>query len=212
MIVGSYRLRKSYTSLESVGKFIYYPLHVPGDMALTIRSPEFVDQLALVDFLCRTCPDGYRIALKEHPAMVGAIPADRMQGLLNMHDNLVLLPPTTNNYAVMRAARCIVTVNSKSGAEAGLLGKRVFVLGDAFYRDAPFAVPVDRLGALPSLIEAEVQQSDKPVQEPAHLEWFQQAWDQSVPGEIYGQASGARTFAQSLLQILAATAVGPARI
>jgi hypothetical protein len=201
MIQNSRRLSPHYTDISKVGRFIYYPLHVPGDIALTVRSPEYVDQLALVDFLCRTIPDGYRLVLKEHPAMVGALCARQVLALLRRHDNLFLLPPTTNNYSVMREARCIVTVNSKSGAEAGLLGKRVFVLGDAFYRDAPYAIPVGKLGDLSEMLESELAQAPLDLAAPAHLEWFASAWEASAPGELYvTEESGVKEFTQSIIK------------
>ena len=185
MIQNSRRLESYYKDIAQAERFIYYPLHVPGDIALTIRSPEYVDQLALVDFLCRNLPDGYKLVLKEHPAMVGAIRADSLISLLRRHDNLALVPPTTNNYVVMRKARCIVTVNSKSGAEAGLLGKPVFVLGDAFYREAPYAIPVPKLSDISGMLEAEVSKAATTLKVPAHVEWFARVWEESIPGELY---------------------------
>lgn len=203
MIANSRKLTSSYTKLENLDRFIYYPLHVPGDMALTIRSPEYLDQLALVDYLCRTVPDGYRIALKEHPAMVGAISADRMIELLRRYDHLALLPPTTNNYAVMRKADCIVTVNSKSGAEAGLLGKRVLVLGDAFYGDAPFARRVPSITALPDILREELNGLQEDLPAPAHVDWFARVWEASRPGELFvTDAPRAAQFAQSLVELI----------
>ncbi len=56
MLLNSLRLRHSYTPLAELNRFIYYPMHVPGDMALTIRSPEYLDQLALIDYLARVVP------------------------------------------------------------------------------------------------------------------------------------------------------------
>ncbi|HEV2568124.1 hypothetical protein [Sphingomonas sp.] len=205
MILNSRRLRPHYTPLQELQRFIYYPLHVPGDMALTIRSPQFLDQLALVDYLCRTLPDGYRLALKEHPAMVGAIGSERMIELLRRYDNLALLPPTTNNYQVMARARAVVTVNSKSGAEAGLLGKRVLVLGDAFYNDAPFALSVRSLTELPEALTRELDRSLPDHQAPAHLEWFARVWRESYPGELFvPDIERAEQFADSLASALTA--------
>lgn len=199
MIANSRKLQAHYTALDRLGSFIYYPLHVPGDMALTIRSPQYLDQLALVDYLCRTLPDGTRLALKEHPAMVGALEADRMIALLKRYDNLALIPPTTNNYAVMRQARCVVTVNSKSGAEAGLLGKSVFVLGDAFYRAAPFALAVDAVTDLPPRLAALLDATPADLAAPAHLDWFACLWRQTWPGELYAASEAkAGEFARSL--------------
>ena len=63
-------------------KYIYFPLHVPNDIALTLRSPEFVDQLSLVDYLCRITPLGYKLAIKEHPTTIGAFSYHKIRNVL----------------------------------------------------------------------------------------------------------------------------------
>ena len=45
MALGSARLRKSYTPLNALQAFVYYPLYVPADVALTVRAPMYLDQL-----------------------------------------------------------------------------------------------------------------------------------------------------------------------
>jgi hypothetical protein len=87
-------------------------------MALTLRSPEYLDQVATIDFLLRTIPDTHLLVVKEHPAQIGAIPAGRLFELAGRFDNFILLPPQTNNYTVLGRADAIVSVNSKSGAES----------------------------------------------------------------------------------------------
>jgi len=55
MAVNATRLRTLYQPIPE-RPFVYYPLHVPADMALTLRSPEYLDQVATIDFLLRTIP------------------------------------------------------------------------------------------------------------------------------------------------------------
>jgi hypothetical protein len=185
MLLNSHRLRDHYTPLERLGPFVYYPLHVPGDMALTLRSPHLLDQLALIDYLCRSVPASHQIAIKEHPAMVGAVDASRLMELLSRYDNLALLPPTINNYKVLRSADAVVSVNSKSGAEAGLLGKPVLVLGDAFYRDAPFSTPVERLQDLSVELANALSSRRAKAPDRDTRRYFADVWDQTFPGELY---------------------------
>ncbi len=128
MAIAAMQLKKLYRPLPEK-PFIYYPFHVPADMALTLRSPEYLDQVATIDFLLRTIPDTHMLVTKEHPAQIGAIPAGRLFELVRRFDNFILLPPQTNNYAVIERADAVISVNSKSGAEAVLLGKPVVVHG-----------------------------------------------------------------------------------
>ena len=164
---------------------IYFPLHVPADMALTIRSPEFLDQCSLLDYLARVIPRDCQLITKEHPAMVGGADAPRLSQLLRTHDNLVLLDPRTNNFDILRSCDVVVTINSKSGAEALFLGKSVIVLGDAFYRDSPLVKAVEHLGRLTSAIEKALCENDRASDDPMILAYMQRVWDDTYEGELY---------------------------
>ncbi|BDI59755.1 hypothetical protein [Qipengyuania nanhaisediminis] len=199
MLASTARMRGHYSDLARLGRFIYYPLHVPGDVALTMRSREYCDQLALLDYLCRIAPPDMVIATKEHPAMIGAVPARGLLALKKRYDRLSIIAPTTNNYAVLRAAEKIVTVNSKSGAEAGLLGREVIVLGDAFYREAPFVRAVDRLCEL----ETAIVEPPLACDEDATRGFFAALWHRTRPGELYANdGDNIATFTGSLIALL----------
>lgn len=199
MFMNSRKLSRHYQSLPTDRPLLYYPLHVPADFALTVRSPEFLDQLATVDFLCRCAPLGWRVAIKEHPALIGAIDPARTVDLLGRHDNLVLLSPAINNHRVLSAAEAVVTVNSKAGAEALLYGKPVFALGDSFYKNSPLVTRVRSLAELPALLE-------KPrgvAGEAAVERFFQDVWDCSHPGELYDTSpENVAVFCESLKSLL----------
>lgn len=200
MLANSARLAKAYTPLSALDRFIYYPLHVPGDVALTLRAPAHFDQLALVDFLARATPHTHRLAIKEHPAMIGALDAGRLKDLLRRYDNLAILPPRTNNFDVLKAASAVVTVNSKSGAEALLAGKPVLALGDAFYKRAPGVQRVDSPAEIPAALE-KIVAGDVPVPASADVRsFFQSVWERTRPGDLYVPTpEAADRFAQSLL-------------
>jgi hypothetical protein len=198
MLLNSMRLRYSYTQLVELDRFIYYPMHVPGDMALTIRSPEYLDQLALVDYFARVVPHNCKLAIKEHPAMIGAIDANAIRKLLRRHDNIALIAPSENNFTIMQRCEGVVSVNSKSGAEAVLLGKPALVLGDAFYTKAPLVTSVG------SLLEAgrnmhtftNKHDTDRMRVE----EYFQSVWNATFPGELYlSEQRNVGIFCDSLL-------------
>ena len=197
------RLRGVYRPLPESGRFVYFPLHVPADVALTLRSPDYLDQYALIERLAGLLPPGVSLAFKEHPALVGALDHGRTRELLRRCPNLLLLNPSLNNFAVMDRAAAVVTVNSKSGAEAALLGRPVVVLGDAFYRDSPLVRAAASPEAARPLIEAALAGR---WQWPARADaerWFQAVWEASWPGELYDtEPENVRRFADSLQRVL----------
>lgn len=203
MLWSSFRLRGSYSSLVDCGQFVYYPLHVPGDMALTLRTPHLLDQLALVDFVCRSVPHTHNVVFKEHPAMVGAIESARVLALLKKHDNLKLLRPSTNNYEVLKKTDLVVSINSKSGAEALLLNKQVIVLGDAFYTRCPLVQYVANLKDLPQAIESNLAGRHVARTSEGIQRYFAQVWTHTVAGELYvAEDNSVSNFTQGMLQAL----------
>lgn len=198
MVRNSVLLKGAYTPLEQGQRFVYYPLHVPADVALTLRAPHYLDQLSLVDYLARIVPASHRLVIKEHPAQVGALDARRLRDLLARHDNLSLLPPTVNNYDALAACDLVVSINSKSGAEALVLGKPVLVLGDAFYGDSGLVTPVGNATELPQALKAALESPAMPAKDDVER-FFSRVWRATQPGELYvADAANAETFAASL--------------
>jgi hypothetical protein len=193
-------LSRRYEDLPPHGqRFIYYPLHVPADVSLTIRSPQYVDQLSLVDYVARAVPEACAVAIKEHPALIGALDRRRMSDLLTKRDNVRLLKPWINNYEIMRRADLVLTVNSKSGAEALLLGRPVVAIGDAFYSACNLVRRVDSLSDLPAAL-TELLNTPVSTRNSDTRRYFQDVWDASRPGELYDcNENNVRTFAASLL-------------
>ena len=202
MAVNERRLAKVAVPPPEAG-YVYYPLHVPTDVALTLRAPALLDQYALIDRLASMLPQGRLLAIKEHPARVGALDHRRIAGLLRRHANLRFLQPRTNNFAVMRRAGAVVAVNSKAGAEALLLRRPVVALGDGFYRDSPLARTVRSLEELPGVLTELLAPTWAPPGAAAVDRYFQSVWERSRPGEIYAaDPAGVALFAQSLLAVL----------
>lgn len=202
MFINSKKNARYYSGETGGHPFIYYPLHVPADFALTIRSPEYLDQYSLIDYLCRIAPLGYRVVIKEHPALVGAVHPHRIRELFNRHDNLTMLSPGVNNHRVLATAAAVVTVNSKSGAEALLHGTPVVVLGNAFYENCPL---VCRVAGLAGLHDALSRALDPALayDSEAALPFFQAVWDASCPAELYDLTpDNVTSFSHSLARLL----------
>jgi hypothetical protein len=204
MLASSLRLRSHYSQLADLGRFVYFPFHVPADMALTIRAPAYLDQLALIDQLARQLPAGVQLAVKEHPAMIGAMDARRLIGILGANPNLVLLNPSCNNYDVLGRAELVVSVNSKSGAEALLAGTPVIALGDSFYRTSGLVHLADSPAIASATISRLLANAKEVPDLPSTEAFFQRVWESSYPGELFvASPDNARLFSHSLQAALA---------
>jgi hypothetical protein len=192
--------------------YVYFPFHVQLDYALTVRSPEYLDQIGLVRYLADVLPGGFRLYVKEHPASVGGFGYRALRELLHTHSNVRVIHPAVNSYDVIENAQLVVTINSKVGAEALMLGKQVVVLGDAFYSGSPLVRKAERAGDVDSAISAALGQNRRPTQEDVE-QFFGQVWEASRAGELYVMENeNVRAFADSLrgfLENIAGSSVIP---
>ena len=135
-IVHSSNLQSLYSKDIKLGRNnLYFPLHVPFDIQLTIRSPKNINQLDLANQVLELSQKkDFKLFIKEHPAMIGSYDSTVIKNLLKKYpNNFVILHPSMNTYDIIDEMDAIVTINSKVGAEALSRFKKVLVLGDAFY-------------------------------------------------------------------------------
>lgn len=166
-------------------RYVYFPFHVQLDYALTIRCPEYLNQLALVDYVCSILPSGVSLYIKEHPASIGGFGYGELRRLLRRHANLRLIHPSVNSYDLAENARLVVTINSKAGAEALVMGKPVIVLGDAFYTHSGLAAHVANPRQLESAVREQLSEHPLVPAPQQALEFFQRVWRHTYAGELY---------------------------
>lgn len=165
--------------------YVYFPFHVQLDYALTIRCPEYLNQLALVDYLCSVLPAGVSLYVKEHPASIGGFGYSELRRLLRRHKNLLLIHPSVNSYDLTENTRLVVTINSKAGAESLVMGKPVIVLGDAFYTHSGLAVHAENLRQLEKLVREQLSGKATVPGPQQTLDFFQRVWRHTYAGELY---------------------------
>jgi len=154
MFVFSKIQNRVYSNPDYSDEYIYFPLHVPLDFQLTIREPKYLNQIALVEYIAKILPYGYKLYIKEHPASIGAYNYRELKRVLYENHNVKLIRPNVNSYELIKNAKEIITINSKVGAEALMQGRRVFVLGKTYYLSARNAIGIkDPVEILPYLYD-----------------------------------------------------------
>jgi hypothetical protein len=180
--------------------YVYYPFHVPLDFQLTTRCPQFLDQLYIVDYIARTLPPGHLLLVKEHPASVGAYSSSRIKEILKL-GNVRIVNPAVNSYDIINRARCVVTVNSKVGAEAIMQRRPVVTMGASFYRGKGLTVDVDEVNQLPGAIDEASGKGQ--LDKEKVVEFLSKVYRWSRPGEIFlDSPENVEEFSGSLMQFL----------
>ena len=162
-------------------KYVYYPLHVPNDFQLFVRSPEFKNQESFIKYLGDTIPFGYKLYVKEHPAAIGA---NKYLATLSYLKNkyIKLIHPKINSHTLIQNSSAVITVNSKVGVEAIMQRKPVVVVGNAFYKGKGVTYDVDRLSELSGAIKAAIGGK---MDEEFRRSFLARAYESSYAGELY---------------------------
>jgi len=200
MLFNRKSIAKYYSDLEDIKNIDYYffPFHVPLDYALTIRSPQYLDQIKTVRKIAKILPSNHFIVVKEHPAGIGAYDKLTVQQLLEDCSNLIFLNPNINSHLVTENAVAVITINSKVGAEALVKSKTIFSLGDSFYNNSSFVYSLNNIEELKLKLE-EINQLNKNFDDNILKLFFQNLWDSSYPGELYqNEESNIEEFTHSI--------------
>jgi hypothetical protein len=197
---------KVYSSLESLPKdqkIFYFPFHVQLDFSLTIRSPDWLDQLALIEKVLQQLPPGTILAAKEHPASIGCLDQSRLKKVLQ-HPQFRLLHPQINSHDVLDRATGVVTINSKVGAEALSKGLPVLSFGNAFYTNKGYTQHFSNWSELPALFTKWLDKTYRPQKSAGEWNQFLNCvWQDSFPTELYDLRPGnIRDFTDSVANVL----------
>ena len=168
-------------------KYVYYPFHVPLDVQLTARCPEFFEQEALVEKIAQALPHDYKLYIKEHPAAIGGYSLAKLKHVIATCRNIRLIHPGLNSYDIIKNAGCVITVNSKVGFESIIQGKPVVVLGKTFYRGKGLTFDLEDTKELNHAISNAL--SNNTVDKDKRDAFLDQTYDWSYKGELYKNSS-----------------------
>lgn len=113
-------------------KFVLYGLQYTPESSINGLEPYYVDQMRAIDLLLAGMPSGYRLVVKEHPAIVGV----RETGFyrrLRRRPGVILAAPRVNTRRLMERADIIASVTGTIGLESYLLGKPCLLFGRNFF-------------------------------------------------------------------------------
>lgn len=197
-VLRSIKLKKYYkTNLPK--NFIYFPMHVPNDVALSMRARDFQDQISLILKIANYLPKNYKLCIKEHPAKIGGVD---LMPLIN-NDKIVILNPKINNFDILKKAEIVITINSKAGFEAILYKKKIISLSNSFYSQYKMSINFDNFENIEKnrLIFQNLLYDDKFKIEGSY-NFFKAIYQNSLTGELYdNNPNNLDSFEKSLRKI-----------
>ncbi|MCX7001156.1 MAG: hypothetical protein NT106_12815, partial [Candidatus Sumerlaeota bacterium] len=120
-------------------KYVFFPLHHNDDAQLLIRAPQYANQFALIEILANALPYGYKLYIKEHPALIGGFSYRMLRDLKNKCPNIRIINPLHHPHKLIKDAAAVATINSTTGFEAILFRKPLMIFGKTFFRGTGFS-------------------------------------------------------------------------
>ncbi len=118
----------SLKNLNTINNFIYFPLHVPRDLALTLRAPECLDQISSLKSVVTEGQTA--IIFKEHPLIFSRYNYFK---IVKKFINASFLDNNLPSNQIIKKSKFVITINSKAGLESLALGKPVLTLKKNYY-------------------------------------------------------------------------------
>jgi len=117
-----------FENYSTAKKFIYFPLHVPKDLALTLRAPKCLNQISLLRKILKNSKE--KIIFKEHPLIFAKYNYFLIKNFF-YNSNFFENHFSTNQ--ILKNCKFIITINSKAGLEALALNYPVMCLSSNYY-------------------------------------------------------------------------------
>jgi hypothetical protein len=124
--------------------FVFFPLHVEPELAISPSGGHFEEQFEAVRFVASKLPCGWKVVVKEHPHQRGFGP--RPIGFYKRFEaipNVEFVKTELSSLELIAKSQAVATITGSAGIEAVRLGKPSWVLGYPWYLSAPGVSPID---------------------------------------------------------------------
>jgi len=125
-----YLLHKKLAKFEDIKnkKYFFYALQTEPETSTTTISPEFNEQLAVIEVVAKALPSEYYLVVKEHPFAIGRRPYF-LYSLISQIPNVIFVDFREDAIKIARHSECVVTISGSIGYEATIMGKPVITFG-----------------------------------------------------------------------------------
>ncbi len=132
-------------------KYVYFPLHVQPEFTIDVRAPFYTNQVALIESIAKSVPAGYRVVVKDHPAMRGSRPLNYYRDIKKLY-NVQLLSPSVDSHTIIQNADAVLTIVGTTAWEGILYEKPVIAFGPLCYSFFDLLYNCESVNDLPAVL------------------------------------------------------------
>ena len=150
---------KKFSFDENIdSKFIYLPLHLEQEHSTLIMAPFYTDQLNFISNVQKSIPVGYKLVIKEHPAMFTRSwhSIEFYKKILNM-PNVIMIHPSVNSSNLLKKCDLVVTIGGSVSFEAGYFDKSAITFVETAWSFLPHIYLVKNIEKLSETIDVAIK-------------------------------------------------------
>jgi hypothetical protein len=131
-------LSKTYIDKSELNKksYAFYPLHAEPEIAISIFSIFYQNQIEVIRNISMSLPAGYKLLVKEHPRNIGRR-STSYYNKISQIPNVELVDAYCNTSYIISNSRIVVVLQGFLGFEALMHDIPVISLGSAMYNMLP---------------------------------------------------------------------------
>ncbi len=117
--------------------YVLFPLHVQPEASIDVRGSYYSNQLELIKVLARSIPITHNLLIKEHSNFLGTKSISFYKECAKI-PGVYLVDPYADSISLIKFADLVVSVTGTACLEAGILGVKSLLLGEAFFSNLAF--------------------------------------------------------------------------
>ena len=169
--------------------FVFFPLHVQPELAVSPLGGHFEEQLEAILLMARNLPSGWRIIVKEHPDQ--SVYWHRPSGFYKNLTQVAQVDFVRPDFSVddlIKKCRAVITISGSIGRQAIITGRPVGLLGSTWWSAAPGVFKVSTGNEMQEMF-AQLKSWDPPSRE--ELDRYVKDLQLSTfSAVLYGQPAG----------------------
>lgn len=158
------KLRKNFIdknlekNIDNTKPYLYFPLHLDEESTLLIGAPFFTNQIEVIRHIVKSLPIGYRLYVKEHPAMElrGWHKISEYKEIMEL-PNVVLLHPDVKPEEILKNCSLVLSITSTASLEAAFYEKPSITFAHSPYSILPSVNRVKNIEELPQIIRESIK-------------------------------------------------------
>lgn len=164
-------IKKNFLDKIQDEKTILFGLPASPERTILLAAPFYTNHLEIIESIVKSLPIGYKLYVKEHPAM-----NSRGWRKISFYKKLMKLPnvklvhPNTKSIDLIKNSSLVIVITGTLGFEAACQNKPSIVFGDTDYSMLSCVTRVNSLENLPFVIRNSLTKNVNPIEIGEYIE------------------------------------------